>query len=111
MAGTAPEPGDGPLFPRLRIPGAAGGRAWRSGTGGIARGARTIASRLAALEQTQLTLRTATLTASTATDATIDLGGTSIPNVDMLASYAPATGDTVLLLQAPGVLIIIGKAK
>lgn len=111
---TAPTPGHGPLFPGLRqgsIAGAAAGRAWRAGAGGIARGAATIGARLQALESTRLTLRTATLTASTTTTATITLGETSISGVNMLASYTPTTGDTVLALQAPGVLIIIGRAK
>lgn len=106
--------GHGPLFPGVRaggVAGAATGRAWRAGAGGIARGARTIGARLAALEGTQLVLRTASLTASTSTTATITLGGASITGVNMLASYTPTTGDTVLVLQAPGVLIIIGRAK
>lgn len=103
-------PGTGPLFHGLRG-GAAGGRAWRAGTGGIARGARTIGARLAAIEASQLVLRTASLTAATSTTATITLGGASLSGVNMLASYTPTVGDTVLVLQAPGVLIIVGKAK
>jgi hypothetical protein len=106
--------GHGPLFPGLRaggVTGAAAGRAWRAGAGGIVRGARTIGARLAAIEATQLVLRTAILTASTSTTATITLGESSITNVNMLASYTPTPGDVVLVLQAPGLMIIIGKAK
>lgn len=107
------EPGRGPMFPGLRtgVVGAAGGRAWRAGTGGVARGARSIGARLTALEGAQLVLRTGTLTASTSTTATITLGGASMSGVSMLASYTPTTGDTVVLLQSHGLLIIIGKAK
>ena len=106
-------PGQGPLFPGLRLTGsgAAEGRAWRSGMGGIARAGRAIIDRLEALERGQLTLRTGTLTAATSTTATITLAETSLAGVNMLASYAPAVGDTVLLLQAPGMLIIIGKVR
>jgi hypothetical protein len=114
MTVPTPRAGHGPLFPGLRVGGVAGaaaGRAWRSSAGGIARAAGSIGARLSALESTALTMRTATLTASTATTATITLGETSITSVNMLASYTPTVGDTVLLLQAPGVLIIIGKAK
>jgi hypothetical protein len=99
-------------FPGLRrnAAGAAAGRPWRTGVGGLARAARTVAARLEALEASQLTLRTATLTAATSTTATILLAETSLTGVHMLASYTPTMGDTVLLLQAPGVLIILGKA-
>lgn len=111
---AAPPPGRGPLFPGLRaggVTGAAAGRAWRAGAGGVVRGARTIGARLAAIEATQLTLRTATLSAFTSTTATITLGETSLSGVNMLASYTPTAGDIVLVLQAPGMMVIIGKAK
>jgi hypothetical protein len=101
------------LFPGLRtgVAGAAAGRAWRAGTGGVTRGALSIGARLVALERTQLVLRAATLTASTSTTATITLGESTVDGVNMLASYTPTTGDTVLVLQAPGLMIIIGRAK
>jgi hypothetical protein len=94
-----------------RIAGAAAGRPWQASTGGLSRGARSIGGRLDDLERRQITLTSATVTASTSTTATIDYHGTTLSDVNMLASYTPTTGDTVLLLQAPGMLIIIGKAK
>jgi hypothetical protein len=80
--------------------------------GGWLRGAvGGLDARATAIEATQLVLRTATLTANTATTATITLGGSSVSGVAMLASYTPTVNDTVYVLQAPGTLIIIGKAK
>lgn len=55
-------------------------------------------------------LRTATVTGSTATRCVITLGGGSVTSVPFLTSYTPTTGDTVLVLQKPGQLLIIGKA-
>lgn len=63
------------------------------------------------IAQRLCTLRTATIAAATATRATINLGGATITNVTFLASYTPTVGDTVLLLQKPGQLVILGKVK
>jgi hypothetical protein len=109
-----PRPGRGPLFPGLRaggVAGAAAGRPWRTSTGGIARGSASIGGRLAALEASQLAMRTGSVTAFTSTAATVNLGGESMSDVNMLASYSPTIGDNVVILQAPGLLIILGKAK
>jgi hypothetical protein len=62
------------------------------------------------LAQRTTTLRTATVDGSTATRCTITLAGGTLTNVPYLTSYSPTVGDTVLVLQKPGQLIIIGKA-
>lgn len=63
------------------------------------------------LAQRAVSLRTATVSGSTATRCIITLGGGTVTNVPFLASYTPTVGDTVLVLQKPGQLLIIGKAK
>ena len=63
------------------------------------------------LAQRVTTLRTATVSGSTATRCIITLAGGTVSNVPYLASYTPTVGDTVLVLQKPGQLLIIGKAK
>lgn len=97
--------------PPLGGTGSAAGRPWRRGYGGVARLVAAITYRLDDLTLNQVTLRTATLTASTSTTATITLGGTSLAGVPMLTSYTPTNGDTVLVLQTRGTLIILGRAK
>jgi hypothetical protein len=57
-----------------------------------------------------LRLRTARVDGYTATSATITLAGGTVTDVPYLASYAPAVGNTVLLLQTTnGLLLIIGR--
>lgn len=56
-------------------------------------------------------LRTATVEGFTATSATINLAGGSVSGVQYLASYTPAVGHTVLVLQTTaGLLVILGRA-
>lgn len=55
-------------------------------------------------------LRTARVDGFTSTTATITLAGGSVSGVPYLASYTPAVGNTVLLLQTTGgLLLIIGR--
>lgn len=96
---------------RDRPTGAAAGRPWRRGYGGIARLVAALSGRLDELAFNQVNLRTASLTAFTATTATITLGGQALSAVPMLASYTPTNGDTVLVLQTRGQLLILGRAK
>lgn len=63
------------------------------------------------LAQRAVQLRTATVSGATSTRCIINLAGGTITNVPFLASYTPVVGDTVLVLQKPGQLLIIGKAK
>jgi len=63
------------------------------------------------LASRMVTLRTATVSGSTSTRCVISLAGGTVTSVPYLASYTPTVGDTVLVLQKPGQLIIIGKAK
>lgn len=58
-----------------------------------------------------VTLRTGTVSGSTATTAVITIGGGSVSNVPFLASYTPTVGDNVIVLQTVNQLLIIGKAK
>jgi hypothetical protein len=87
-----------------RHTGAAAGRPWRRGYGGVARLVQAVSNRLD-------DLRTASLTAFTSTTATITLAEQTLTGVPMLASYTPANGDTVLVLQTRGQLVILGRAK
>ena len=84
---------------------------WRAGLGGVARAVARLAAQLGDLQLNMVTSATATLTASTSTTATITLRGQSISGVPMLASYTPTNGDTVILWQTRGQLLIIGRAK
>lgn len=63
------------------------------------------------LAQRAVSLRTATVSGFTSTRCVITLAGGTIANVPMLSTYTPTVGDTVLVLQKPGQLLIIGKAK
>lgn len=63
------------------------------------------------LAQRVTSLRTATVSGATSTRCVIALAGGTVANVPFLASYTPTVGDTVLVLQKPGQLLIIGKAK
>jgi hypothetical protein len=94
-----------------RHTGAATGRPWRRGYGGVTRLVQAVSARLDELAFNQVTLRTASLTAFTSTTATITLAEQALTGVPMLASYTPANGDTVLVLQTRGQLVILGRAK
>jgi hypothetical protein len=63
------------------------------------------------LSQRTTTLRTATVSGTTTNRCTISLAGGTLTNVPYLASYTPTVGDTVLVLQKTGQLLILGKAK
>jgi exosome complex RNA-binding protein Rrp4 len=65
---------------------------------------------LADLPGPSLRLRTATLASSTSGLATITLSEETITDVPYLASYAPAVGDIVQVLQTPSQLLILGRA-
>ena len=97
------------------LPGLAAGRAvaspWRAGLGGLARAVARLSRQLDDIQLNQVTSATATLTAFTSTTATITLRGQSISGVPMLSSYTPTNGDTVILWQTRGQLLIIGRAK
>lgn len=57
-----------------------------------------------------LRLRTATLASWTSGSATITLAEQAIPDVPYLASYSPAIGDVVHVLQLPNQLLILGRS-
>lgn len=97
--------------PQGRRAGAAVARPWRRGYGGVARLVAAISARLDDLTINQVTLRAATLTAFTSTTATITLADAALTGVPMLASYSPVNGDTVIVLQTRGQLLILGRAK
>lgn len=63
------------------------------------------------LAQRSTSLRTATVSGATSTRCILTLAGGTVSDVPFLASYTPTVGDTVLVLQKPGQLIVIGKAK
>lgn len=63
------------------------------------------------LAQRTVSLRTATVAGSTSNRCIITLGGGTLSDIPYLASYTPTVGDVVLVLQKPGQLLILGKAK
>lgn len=70
----------------------------------------TLVDALADLPSPGLRLRTATVASFTGGTVTLTLAETTLTDVPRLASYTPTNGDIVHVLQAPGQLLVLGRA-